>query len=402
MPVKVIDSIMGSGKTSWACQYMNSHPHKRYMYVTPYLKETERICKACPRLSFKIPTDEISKSVSMQIYIADGENIAMSHELFSRTKLSAKLSDNIHMHGYTLFLDEEMDVVEPVDISPSDTKMLFDQGLITVDEHGAVHWKAKDYSGKFTFIRRMAESKTLIYFEHTLMMWIFPVEILKAFEEIYILTFLFEGSNLKSFLDLNEIPYKMYHVQGEQLMDGKQDLSATKEQIRELLHVYEGPLNEIGNGRTALSKSWYQHQTADSKKQVASRAENYFRHKMHAKANDCIWATFADVKKRAPIRNYSSGFVPLNMRASNDYGDRHYLAYLVNLFAHPYVAKWFAGQGITVNQEAHALAMMMQWIWRSAIRNGETVYLYLPSERMRNLLLQWLGTDVQKKEKRAA
>ena len=34
--IKVVDSLMGSGKTSWAIREMNAHPEQRYLYVTPY------------------------------------------------------------------------------------------------------------------------------------------------------------------------------------------------------------------------------------------------------------------------------------------------------------------------------------------------------------------------------
>lgn len=37
-----------------------------------------------------------------------------------------------------------------------------------------------------------------------------------------------------------------------------------------------------------------------------------------------------------------------------------------------------------------ALSEMIQWIWRSAIRDGEDIYIYIPSERMRNLLSDWI------------
>lgn len=42
--VKVIDSIMGSGKSSWAINYMKRlEDDNSIMYVTPYLKELDRI-----------------------------------------------------------------------------------------------------------------------------------------------------------------------------------------------------------------------------------------------------------------------------------------------------------------------------------------------------------------------
>lgn len=38
---------------------------------------------------------------------------------------------------------------------------------------------------------------------------------------------------------------------------------------------------------------------------------------------------------------------------------------------------------------------MIQWIWRSAIRNGEEISLYLPSKRMRDLLTEWIEKRVK-------
>jgi len=40
-----------------------------------------------------------------------------------------------------------------------------------------------------------------------------------------------------------------------------------------------------------------------------------------------------------------------------------------------------------------ATSELLQWIRRSAIRNGQIVNLYIPSSRMRKLLTAWLGVD---------
>ena len=44
-----------------------------------------------------------------------------------------------------------------------------------------------------------------------------------------------------------------------------------------------------------------------------------------------------------------------------------------------------------IDENKYALSEMIQWIWRSAIRNGEDIYIYIPSRRMRDLLLEWLN-----------
>ena len=34
--ITVVDSVMGSGKTSWAIEYMNTHYDENILYITPY------------------------------------------------------------------------------------------------------------------------------------------------------------------------------------------------------------------------------------------------------------------------------------------------------------------------------------------------------------------------------
>ena len=90
-------------------------------------------------------------------------------------------------------------------------------------------------------------------------------------------------------------------------------------------------------------------------------------------------------------RYEENAFVKCNCRATNAYRDCWALAYLINVYVHPYVLRWFERQGVKIDQEAYALEQMVQWIWRSAIRDRKKVKLYIPSSRMRRLLKQWLG-----------
>ena len=95
-------------------------------------------------------------------------------------------------------------------------------------------------------------------------------------------------------------------------------------------------------------------------------------------------------------------FLPCNARATNDYADRTVLAYLINLYANPFVKRYFAnknqkdGTNIAVNEDMLALGCMIQWIWRSAIRKPEPEHIkvYIPSKRMRKLFIQWLDGNI--------
>ena len=42
---------------------------------------------------------------------------------------------------------------------------------------------------------------------------------------------------------------------------------------------------------------------------------------------------------------------------------------------------------------------MVQWIWRSAIRDGDEIYIYIPSKRMRTLLINWMESLSDDEEK---
>ena len=39
---------------------------------------------------------------------------------------------------------------------------------------------------------------------------------------------------------------------------------------------------------------------------------------------------------------------------------------------------------------SYSLSVLIQWIWRSAIRDGEEIWIYIPVQRMRELLEQWI------------
>ena len=59
MQVKVIDSIMGSGKISYAIQMMQeAPPEQRFIYVTPFLDEVKRIKRSVDNRYFKEPSVE--------------------------------------------------------------------------------------------------------------------------------------------------------------------------------------------------------------------------------------------------------------------------------------------------------------------------------------------------------
>ena len=60
------------------------------------------------------------------------------------------------------------------------------------------------------------------------------------------------------------------------------------------------------------------------------------------------------------------------------------------MYTHVGVNQFFAQHEIIMDADKYALSEMLQWIWRSKIRNGGEIWIYIPSKRMRKLLQEWL------------
>jgi len=86
-------------------------------------------------------------------------------------------------------------------------------------------------------------------------------------------------------------------------------------------------------------------------------------------------------------------FVSLSTRATNAYADRTKLAYLCNIYPNPEIQKFLGTRDARVNEDLYATNMMIQWIWRSAIRRGQEIWIWVPAWRMRGLLRKWLSPE---------
>ena len=53
---------------------------------------------------------------------------------------------------------------------------------------------------------------------------------------------------------------------------------------------------------------------------------------------------------------------------------------------------FISARGGKIDHNAFALSEMVQWVWRSAIRDGNPITLYIPSDRMYHLFTNWLDT----------
>lgn len=390
---------MGSGKTSWSIQHINRNSFENFLYITPFLDEVNRIIKNTTR-DFKQPINRGNgKLDSINELLACQSDIASTHELFKH--LDEESRENIKNGRYTLILDEVLNVIEPYDnIRNDDMKLLKESGCVTVDDDGFVIWNKEkmDYDTKYNEIKILADNRSLIYINQKLLLWRYPPEIFTLFDKIYILTYLFESSILKNYFDLYQIEYEQKSISEQ---DGEYhiiDFFVPDTSIYiEKINIYNGKLNEnIYQKINGLSVTWFRAKiNQDNIKQIKRNLYNYFSNILSAKAETIMWTTFKDYRNRLKGKGYSNQFVSYNCRSTNDYDDRFNLAYCVNVYLHPGITQFFKQRRINIDEDLYGLSEMIQWIWRSRIRKGENINIYIPSMRMRNLLNAWMKMNLE-------
>lgn len=405
---------MGSGKTESAITYMNEHPEKKYLYVTPYLSETERICAGCPDLNFQLPTNqsakyEHKKTLHTADLIARGCNIATTHQAVNQ--YPPEMIEFIKQQGYTLFIDEELQVLketkeEDVAFSQGDLDALVDGGYIWFDGE-SYQLTDKEYTG--------VTAKRLVHLIRTHSMlrvddgkaafkyyWVFPAEFIKAFEDVFLLTYLFDGQDMRMFLDMNDIPYQKIGTvrtsDGEYRFDMDMTYGWVPDYTKHLadkIHIEDDhKLNLVGKDYHSISKNWYaKEKNAAAVKQLKDNLYNFFRNRHGDVPAECrMFSTYKDARSKIRGSGYSSGFVVVNAKATNDFCNKTVLAYCANLFLDRCKRNYLVSIGYEPSEDLYALSNMVQWIWRSAIRQGKDIYIYVPSKRMRTLLINWINS----------
>ena len=185
--VNVVDSVPGSGKTEAAIAFMKANPNRKYLFITPYLEEIKRIQRSCPELYFEEPEPDADrwtrKIDALRDLLQAGDNIASTHALFAL--YTDEIREMIASQGYTLILDEVMNVVERENVSVDDFRVLFQAGVIAMEEDGVhVQWLQEEYSGRFIELKSKAQMRNLFFFEDKLLFWSVPAHSFNIFEEV--------------------------------------------------------------------------------------------------------------------------------------------------------------------------------------------------------------------------
>lgn len=407
MRVFVVDSIMGKGKTSWAIQnIVLDSRNERFLYVTPYLDETQRVMEQCKKYGVEVYVPDAkkgkgSKAEHLKRLMASGKSIITTHALFDR--IDDQCLDIIRGKNYTLYLDEVHEVVKQHSLTDKDLNLLLNSNYIEVEANGKINWISEDYEGRFEEFRNLCNLGSLYLYANQIFVWCFPISIFEAMGKTYILTHHFEGQLQSSYYKFHNVKYDMRYVIKTReetetkkalymLVDYKEEYDKEDvENIANKINIYEGNLN-YGKG-ISLSSSWFNKADKSVLKAVKNNILNYFRNIVKGKSEENMWTTLKLAKNYLKGDGYSKGFVELNARATNKYKHKRNLAYVYNRYLNPIESGFFKKYGIPVNEDLYALSELLQWVFRSAIRDGQAINIYLPAERMRRLLKEYLGKE---------
>ncbi len=375
-----------------------------------------------------------------------GSDIAVTHTTFLNA--TPETLELIEWGNYTIIIDEALDVVTSFNdvqtventpkqkVTPSDIKLLLENKIIKIEQNNKVVWLDKEYDGecKFSEVQRFAKLGRLYCVDNQFLITVFPPEMFKCFNEVYILTYMFTGSTFKYYLDLFNIDYELKSVKEDILYEltdyNRESDRKFRAKCKELITICD---NEKMNGykSNALSKSWYDNsRNNDRLGFLQKNVKNYYRNilKVNASSGGIMWTCYGayedkirgngytrerrltDDEKKLPkpeqekILKQLTCFVPCNSKATNIYSNRWALAYCINIFFHPKIKNFFTENNkdrvqnglseIRPDADLYALSCLIQWIFRSRIRNGKPINIYIPSTRMRNLLIDWLNSEI--------
>lgn len=400
--IKIIDSIMGSGKTNWAIEKIKSEPSNKFIYITPYLDEIKRVKDATYNYNrmFEPIYKGGSKQNNLHKLLKEGKNICSTHALFQKSNDITR--DALRANNYILILDEVMNVISELnDFTNDDLITLTQKDDLAYIEDDFLLWNQDklDYDGRYNDIKNMALNKNLICINRKLLYWNFPVDIFDYFKEVYILTYMFDCQIQKYYYDFHNVQYQKLQINNGSLVKYNPNSENERiEEIAKLIDVYDGSMNSIGDNKYALSLSWFKDDDGTLQGILSNNLYNWFNNiNRGIVAKDRLWTTFKDCKEDLKGKGYTNRFIPLNTRATNDYKNTYILAYCSNRFIRPTIVHFFNKRNITLDQDKYALSEMLQWIWRSRVRDGQEIKVYIPSKRMRTLLLAYLQPNSEKK-----
>lgn len=406
--IELLDSIMGSGKTQGVIQWMLNNPQNKYLYVSPMLTEVEeRIPTACQALEFTYPCTEEYKTKGQHLLklLEEGCNVSFTHSLF--TDLTKQHLALIRKHEYVLIVDEEVAFIEPYkgNYSRDDIVSLEKAGHIRVEEDnlGRVVWQWYDDNEMndtaYSKLKRMSDLGMLYCAkrDRKIMVVHLPIELVQSSRRVILLTYLFKGSVMESFMDLKGIEIVAF----KEVVPPKTTRHVLTKAKSLITFIDTTTTKAVSN--LSMSSTWYSKNATTADLEKVSNAIFSVYRKFGDKESFIFTApkSLADyeyVKEERLKRNIIHKKMPKDVdwiycgtKATNMWSHKSIAVHAYNRYVNTAIKAYLQDYGTPPDDDMFALSEMVQWIFRTCIRNDEPLQLCILNSRMKRLLIDWLN-----------
>lgn len=433
--VKILDFMCGQGKSTFIRDMVSKNTNGKYLYVAPYLSECHSFANTkyndkdtrkkpifkdgskfeykyaeppkfgadLSGLNFRHPNNKNklgSKEDSLCNMIEKGNNIVSTHALF--TDLGSNVIESAK--DYTLIIDETVNVYE-LDNIKKDVDHCIERSWMEVSEEDGMtlvffperYAQREDISiedamrdSRYKDLAYQCELGQLLYIEGKAVVWELSPRLMQSFKEVWVCTYMFEGSDMCSFFKKHSINYSYVQIEGKK----------KAKDVAHLIEVVDIPklnlIGEVVSLSSTVSKQGSSGKYGGAKLSqeainttLKNNLHNLFNQKWKAKSTDRLWTSYKNQCTFIANKKYRGQFLAYNYKATNDYIGVHHVAFLINVFQNPLIQQVCHSRDVETSNEHYAISTLIQFVFRSAVRKGEPIKLYLPSLRMRELLERW-------------
>ena len=202
------------------------------------------------------------------------------------------------------------------------------------------------------------------------------------------------GYNIMSYTDYKGIKTKTEVIDSLTFVNSISN--ETKTLLKTNLNIFKNKgdtgINDIGKENYSISKTWY-NKNYNLHKTLSNNNNNYLKNILKSHAKESYWTTFISYQKKMSVKGCTTSFISMNVEKLKD--KRNNLSFLLNCFINPFFQRALKAQDIIISDDTYSLSILLNWIINVSDIH-KTINIYIPSKRMRNLLIEYLNDDIIK------
>ena len=406
--VNIVDYPCGFGKTNVLLSILNDHHDLKVLVVVQTLSEVDRIIKSLPKGRIFSPEKANSrynsKGEQLEHLVRKSVSVVITHSLYERAGM---LAYNGGFRNYHVIIDEVPNAVSVLEnqLYPENFKEFYiDNGYFKLENTGLILPTEKVLEEEDRLKNALDETlinnikSGRVYFDgNKNFIKTIPTSLFTETDTLTVLTFLSKGTLFLKFLKKYEIKYKI--TKCATMNKTFKQLAAKNLSIKTIKAInniglgyakqttYPIKSKEVKSIRTALKnlKQRTLKNVAIEKVIITCAKKNWYKKTKggYDLTKPGIFSTDSRMFKGA-------NWIPNTTRGTNNYSHCSHAIYLYEQNVNPILLNWLNANNKQFKTE-FALTEMIQWIWRTRIRNGEPVDVYMPSGRMREIIADWIS-----------